>query len=357
MMTSPFAVTAFVHHPPTYNHRSGMYPLAEALGARTVFYTDRWRQIQRHSWRLGAWARRQAVSWYGSQWTYLLPLLDEWRMAQRMARCDVAHFLFGEFAAPRHAHGFRKKARALVGTFHASARRLPNVLKGYRCLATFDAVTLMSETQRPYFEKQGVPADKLTVILHGVDTGYFTPALNRSARPEEPLRGLLVGSTERDHEMMNNILHRLPDGILDLTILTATEQRQYYYPKNVPHATFPEHMDDASLLEAYRAADLLIMPMLDCTANNAVLEAMACGTPVMANRIGGIPEYVDSSCNVVLDEHSADAWVDLLVYWYERRDQLEAMRPRVRQWAERFDWAKVAPRYLAAYEKALTMAS
>jgi glycosyltransferase involved in cell wall biosynthesis len=331
-----------------------MRPLAEALGAEVVLYNDGWQRWgQRRSWRLGMWMRQLSRWWYGSQWMYLLPIHDEWRLRKAMPRaCDIAHFLFGEFAAPRYDRPFRDRAKAVVGTFHASARRLPVVLKAYRCFGSFDAITLMSESQRPFFLEQGISPEALRVILHGVDSHYFVPPIAREPR-SSALRGLLVGSTERDHAMMNKILRALPKGVLDLTILTAGEQRSYYYGNDVPHARFPQHLNDADLLQAYQQADVLVMPMLDCTANNAVLESMACGTPVMVNRVGGIPEYVDPRCNVVIEEHTVDAWVDRLLYWREHRDELEAMRDQVRNWAEPFDWGCVAPKYVDLYNELL----
>ncbi|HMO50414.1 MAG TPA: glycosyltransferase family 4 protein [Kiritimatiellia bacterium] len=353
----PLSIRAYVHHPDIYTRRSGMYPLAEAMGAETVFYTSRWEQAQHVSWRLGQVVRRFSQSWYGSEWSYLFPVWDEWRMARAgRAPVDVDHFLFGEFAYPRHPAWFRKKARLLAGTFHASSRRLPRVLGGYRGFRSFDVITLMSASQKPYFLEQGFPAESLFVTRHGVDTSYFRPDPERPASGEGPLRGLLVGSTERDHAFMAAVLRALPPGVLQMTILTSADQRSLHY-QDVPYADFPRHLPDAGLLAAYQKADLLIMPMLDCTANNAILEAMACGTPVMTNPVGGIREYVDPGCNFILPDQDVDAWVDQLLALARERDALRARRPSVRAWAETFDWNLRAREFVDVFEQALAVRS
>ena len=51
--------------------------------------------------------------------------------------------------------------------------------------------------------------------------------------------------------------------------------------------------DPARLVEAYNAADLLVVPSLEDNLPNTVLEAMACGTPVVGFATGGIPEMID----------------------------------------------------------------
>ena len=133
-----------------------------------------------------------------------------------------------------------------------------------------------------------------------------------------------------------------------MTVRTANDQRVLNY-EGVPHTRFPEFLRDEDLLSLYQQSDLLVMPMLDCTANNAVLEAMACGTPVMINRVGGVSEYVNPDHCVVMDEKNVREWVDTLVELSRRPETLENMRPSCRSWAERFDWRKIAPLYRDLY--------
>lgn len=343
------SVYTILHEPRQFARRSGLLPLVEALEAHPVFYEDTWRKIMSHSWTLGHWVRLAGNRYYGSTWNSLLPVLDEWKLARQLPRnVDIAHFLWGEFASPRYVGPFRRRARRIVGTFHASARRLPHVLNGFRALDSYDAITLMSKSQIPYFIDRGVPESRMRVILHGVDTAHYTPAPDRPALREGPLRGLLVGSTERDHAFMAAVLKKLPAGILEMTILTAYDQRILNYP-NTPHCVFPEHLSDDDLLTAYRQADLLVMPMLDCTANNAMLESMACATPILTNRVGGISEYVNDAHNYVMNDKVVDEWVDLLVHLSERREELLLKRPYVRDWVEGFDWSIKAKDYRETY--------
>lgn len=349
-------ITAYSHHPRVFSAHSGMNPLASAVGANTLLYEQTWQLLQHRSWRFGQWVRDAGIRHFGSQWNALVPYWSEWQLARQTSMGhDIAHFIWAEFASPRHPAWFRAKAKKLVGTFHASARKLPMVLDDdYRALMYFDGITLMSSAQRPFFLERGVPEDRMRVILHGVDTRYFCPPMARKDRGKA-LRGLMVGSTERDHAMMKAVLDKLPAGVLEMTILTAAEQRTYYYHDAAPHTSFPTHLSDTDLLEAYQQADLLVMPMIDCTANNAVMESMACGTPVMVNRVGGIAEYVDPACNIVIDHHAVDNWIEHLIRWNQKRDELEAMRDATRSWAVTFDWNIIAGQYLDFYREVLAV--
>jgi len=53
-------------------------------------------------------------------------------------------------------------------------------------------------------------------------------------------------------------------------------------------------VDQQVLPHWYRAADLLVLPTFREGGPNVVREALACGTPVVASRVGGVPELVTS---------------------------------------------------------------
>lgn len=342
-------IHALLHHPESYSARSGLFPLVQALGARPVFYQLQWERMQRVSWSAGQWLRAWGIRHYGSAWNALVPVVDEWRLARRArARTgDVVHFLFGEFAAPRHPRWFRREGARLVGTFHCSARRQPAVLGNYRCLDSFDRISVMSQTQIPFFVGRGYPAERIQVTLHGVDTLFFQPPARRPA-PGRALRGLLVGSTERDHDFAAALMKSLAGEPFELSVLTSANNRPCYDGlANVRHL---EGLDDAGLRDAYGAADLLVMPLLDCTANNALLESIACGTPVLVNRVGGVPEYMGDDCAWIMDGCGLEAWRETLRRLAVERTALEARRAGARARAERFDWSRMAPAFRRLYE-------
>ena len=112
-------------------------------------------------------------------------------------------------------------------------------------------------------------------------------------------------------------------------------------------AAFPT----SQLLDLYRKSHLLLLPLNDCTANNAVLESMACGLPVFTTEVGSIRDYVDDSCGRLVPLHDADCLVDALIQADEDRDLLRRMGAAARAKAEQFSWPRVAERMLDFYRQ------
>src|SRR5262249_8630703 len=59
-----------------------------------------------------------------------------------------------------------------------------------------------------------------------------------------------------------------------------------------PYVTFTGHVPDGELVHLYSAATCLVLPSRDEGFGLPVVEAMACGTPVLAARTGSLPELV-----------------------------------------------------------------
>ncbi len=288
--------------PECFVSRSGLAPLAEVVDAEWLDYLPwKWWVVYDRWWPAGI-ALQQFGRWfYRSEWSDRIPVTGDWNLARKLPRKErfILHFLFAEFASPRWRRPYASRGGVLVGTFHASTGRQEKV-HGRMKLDIYDWISVVSETQLPFFLERGFPCERLRVTYHGVDTGYFKPAQERDELDgSRPLKGLIVGTTERDHEFAAKVMKKIPAGILRLSVAAPGNLQKCYH--GVAGVDLLPRLSDAEMLKAYQKADLLVMPLNGATANNALLESMACGTPVIVNRIGGVPEYVSSAAGILMD--------------------------------------------------------
>jgi glycosyltransferase involved in cell wall biosynthesis len=131
-------------------------------------------------------------------------------------------------------------------------------------------------------------------------------------------------------------------------------------PQSALQLGFPAHNtghlhDDLSLRALYSAADTFVLPSRQDNLPNTGLEAHACGTPVVAFNIGGLPDIVEDQVTGALaqpfDPRSLAAQISWILENPQRRKQLgAAARTRAeRLWAP----ARIAEMYSQLYEQAL----
>ena len=341
-----------VFRPAGFSPHSGLEPIAQELGAERLYFAPRLERLQYRCWRLGYALRIWSVHRYGSSWNALVPGWDEARFLRALPRSAEpypVHFVWGEFGAPRRVAPYRRKGARVVVSVHCSARRWESVWLRPDGYAQADLVVLTSESQRP-FVARAVPPERIRTILHGVAVDFFSPPAVRA--PRGKFRMFMLGDTERDHAFAAQIAAKLPPDKFEWRIRTGSHEKSVY--AGIPCVNLLPRLADEEMREEYRQADVLAMPMLDSAANNVILESMACGTPVLTNRVGGVPEYVAPDCNFVLsNDRNPDEWVDKLLGLEQNRGAAEALRPATRTWAERFDWKLIAEDYRAAYRAVL----
>ena len=110
----------------------------------------------------------------------------------------------------------------------------------------------------------------------------------------------------------------------------------------------------AELAAVYRAADVVAVPSHNESFGLVALEAQACGTPVVAAEVGGLPVAVaDGRSGVLVPGHGAPEWAAALASVAlvpDRRDRLAAGAVRH---AERFSWERCTDALLATYADAI----
>jgi N-acetyl-alpha-D-glucosaminyl L-malate synthase BshA len=110
--------------------------------------------------------------------------------------------------------------------------------------------------------------------------------------------------------------------------------------------------------ECLSLADLFLLPSELESFGLAALEAMACEVPVVASRVGGLPEVIDDGVTgYLLEVGGVDAMAAAAVRLLQDEDLHQQMRRRARAIAiERFSSQKIVPRYEAFYQEVLDRA-
>ena len=181
-------------------------------------------------------------------------------------------------------------------------------------LENADAILTVSEELRRRAIELGVPPAKVTTILNGCDFSIFRPGDRAAAR-----RKLGIDS---DAELLVYVGRiSLPKGSAELTeamiSLSATHPRLRvamigegaYRSEMEARASAagiadrflcPGLLSSAQIAEWLAAADVFCLPSYSEGCPNVVVEAIACGRPVVATNVGGIPELVDESCGILV---------------------------------------------------------
>lgn len=115
--------------------------------------------------------------------------------------------------------------------------------------------------------------------------------------------------------------------------------------------TFQAPVPHASLVDWYRAADVLVMPSRSESFGLAAAEAQACGLPVVASRVGGLPSVVaDSEAGILVDGFEPASFAAALTAILDHPDFAARLGRDAVRWAERFSWSATADRLLELYD-------
>ena len=121
--------------------------------------------------------------------------------------------------------------------------------------------------------------------------------------------------------------------------------------KCLDNVTLLPRLSSQELLEIYQHSSCQILCMEDATANNALLEGLSCGLPLVAENVGGISEYTDANCASLVDENDAQALIDILLDLSQSINRQREMSNAARSKALSLTWQKVAENTECFYQK------
>jgi glycosyltransferase involved in cell wall biosynthesis len=260
---------------------------------------------------------------------------------------DYAHVLWADFTSVL-SHLYRSHPTPVIATIHRPPKYW--TVEELKRLQNVDALIALygegaSSLQEIY------PRVPVYFTRYGVETSFFTPSI----RPRQSHRILCVGRYLRDFQMLREILQYFlttdPMVHFDLVIpINSSEHFLYQEYRNHPRVTWLTGLTDEELRDVYCRATIMCLPVVDGGANNAVVEALATGTPILSTDFKGIRDYGGGDWIVTVPCGDTHGMIQGLQNLTANQEILVTMGERGRQFAVTLlDWSVVAKKHLDIY--------
>ena len=302
--------------------------------------------------QLPAWLPGRIRGCLAKQWF----VANEYRLKQAFDKRQLVHYFFPEntlFEATKW-----KRGGSLLLSCHQPVEHLkasPYMQKRpffYDGLKASDAIVLMASCEIEQY-RELAPNSEVLCIPHGVDSDFFSPG-TFPGKEDGTFRILTVGNWLRDYDQWAAVVERVASEYpnVEFSVL-ANQDRLASAAENLKigrdNIRLLSGISDEQLRDEYRRADVVFLPLKDAWANNALLESMSCGRPLLVTDLPATREYAGAAA-MFMSKDDADAAAQRLL---ELRNQPETRaelgrKARIRIEAE-YGWELIARQHLNLY--------
>ena len=240
----------------------------------------------------------------------------------------------------------------------ALRRKFAGSLLVWMAKKKIDVFVVMSHAMEEELVEYGFPGEKIRLIPNGVDTDFFQPTVVK--KPSQDKKILFVGrlTEQKGVEYLLQAISSIRFDRMQLVIVGEGE-RYSYLQKLAEHLSVRDKVIftgfQSQILPYLQAADLFVLPSLAEGLSNALLEAMACGLPVVATRVSGNQDVIEDGVNGFLVEPKdvrglAEAIEKILVDEKLAEKMGQANRQKI---MEKYSLQVTVDRYRNLYEELL----
>ena len=302
---------------------------------------------------------------YGRCWSLLRRLQPAIVHTRNLATLEMQlpARLAGVRARVHGEHGWNC-ALALLNPRHHQLQRWLHPLVGHY-------IALSGEIAHYLEHQAGVAPARISRIINGVDSERFQPGQDRSPLPPgfATPEALVIGTVGRLETVKDQITlvrafirlaEQRPDASQRLRLMIVGEgSLRAELERLLNAAQLPEWVwlpgarDDVP--ELLQAMDLFVLPSQSEGISNTILEAMACGLPVIATAVGGNAELVvEGETGQLVPASNPEALATTIGAWLDQPERLRASGAAGRRRIEeRFSMDAMVAAYLNVYDTVL----
>ena len=224
-----------------------------------------------------------------------------------------------------------------------------------------EAVITVSAALGKTFQELGYQCRRQRTLRNGVDLQAFRPVERSALLRKLDLQSPVLASVgnllpAKGHDLAIHALTELPAATLLIAGTGPDEDRLRKLAESLGltgRVRFLGGVAHETLHEVYSAADVLILASAREGWPNVLLEAMACGTPVAATDVSGIPEIVTcpAAGRLIPSRDPAAVTATLRTILADPPDRAET-----RAYAERFSWDETTEGQIALFDEILAAA-
>jgi len=221
----------------------------------------------------------------------------------------------------------------------------------------FGCKKILVPSKRTCFELQSyyrVKPSKIVVLPHGVDTHSFNPPtienkikarLSLSIKPSTFVLLTVTNEVKRKgcFLVLDALKSLLDKGAEVSYIIVGRDDyaliKQYAIQLGVEGAVrfLPPKTSD-ELIQIFHIADVFVFPTFYESFGLVGMEAMACGLPLIATKVGGIEDYLINHETGLFVMRTPKDLEEKVLYYLEHPDEVDRMAKLARQQAERYEW-------------------
>ena len=202
---------------------------------------------------------------------------------------------------------------------------------------------------------------KITSIPNPIDTHIYKKGDKQAARQRLGLpqdKKLILFASQRvtnEYKGMSYLVdacHQLSD-LFEVVILGGHAEEVV---EQLPMKAHPLGYvnDEQRIVDVYNAVDVFVLPSLSENLPNTIMEAMACGVPCVAFKVGGIPEEIDHLKNgYVASYRDADDLAKGIQWVLQEADYESLSQQAVHKVAQCYSQQSVAVKYIEVYQQAM----